>query len=293
MHILIEILQKEVNDPEICGYALDTLYNIMTIDIANDDEQKNLPADITTQFTEVYIKNKENIALLIHLLDEFDFHIRWPTVKLLNVLIKNCTKQMQECILVSPMAISKLMDLLQDSREIIRNDTLIVLQNLTKSHSNIQKIVAFENGFERLLEIIDNEGANDGGIIVEDCLNLIINLLRSNSSNQNFFKEGNFIKRLCKFFEFNNEIDAQVLWQEQKCRNINLLLNIIRSLVSPINQQQIIQNCQKAINNCGLLHRLCAALMINGLPAEVLTEVILLFLKKNLKKIFFFLFLNI
>jgi hypothetical protein len=185
---------------------------------------------------------------------------------------------MQECILVSPMAISKLMDLLLDSREIIRNDTLIVLQNLTKGHSNIQKIVAFENGFERLLEIIDNEGFNDGGVVVEDCLNLIINLLKSNSSNQNFFKEGNFIKRLCKYFEFNNnDSNESQVWHEQKCKNINLQLNVVRSLVSPSNQHQIIQNCQKAINNCGLLHRLCAALMIPGLPADVLTEVITIY----------------
>ena len=243
-----------------------------------------MPTDITIQFTEVYVKTKENISLLIQLLDEFDFHIRWPTVKLLNVLIKNCTKQMQECILVSPMAISKLMDLLLDSREIIRNDTLILLQNLTKGHSNIQKIVAFENAFERLLEIIDNEGSNDGGIIVSDCLNLIINLLKSNSSNQNFFKEGNFIKRLCKYFEFNNDNESQS-WYEQKCKNINLQLNVIRCLISPTNQHQIIQNCQKSINNCGLLHRLCAALMIPGLPAEVLTEVNFIELKYFKKNI--------
>ncbi len=37
MQILIEILQKDTSDPEICGYALDTLYNITTIDITNDD----------------------------------------------------------------------------------------------------------------------------------------------------------------------------------------------------------------------------------------------------------------
>ena len=73
--------------------------------------------------------------------------------------------------------------------------------------------------------------------------------------------------------EFNTETESQLVWQDQKCVNIKLLLNVIRALVSPINQQQIIQNCQKAINNCGLLHRLCAALMIPGLPAEVLTEV--------------------
>ena len=53
---------------------------------------------------------------------EYDFHVRWPTVRLLTVLLTNRPKDLQECLLVVPMAVSKLMDLLSDSREIIRND---------------------------------------------------------------------------------------------------------------------------------------------------------------------------
>ena len=52
-----------------------------------------------------------------------------------------------------------------------------------------QKIVAFENAFERLLSIVAIEGYSSGGIIVEDCLNLLLNLLRNNISNQNYFRE--------------------------------------------------------------------------------------------------------
>ena len=37
MQILIEILENNTSDPEICGYALDTLYNIMTVDLNNED----------------------------------------------------------------------------------------------------------------------------------------------------------------------------------------------------------------------------------------------------------------
>ena len=44
--------------------------------------------------------------------------------------------------------------------------------------------MAFENAFERLLLIIDEEGRSDGGIIVSDCLNLMLTLLRQNPSNQ-------------------------------------------------------------------------------------------------------------
>ena len=37
MQILIEILQTNKNDPEICGYSLDTLHNIMTVDPSNEE----------------------------------------------------------------------------------------------------------------------------------------------------------------------------------------------------------------------------------------------------------------
>ena len=51
--------------------------------------------------------------------------MRWPTVKLLTVLLTNKSKDMQEIILVSPMGVPKLIDLLSDSREIIRNDVSV------------------------------------------------------------------------------------------------------------------------------------------------------------------------
>lgn len=55
-------------------------------------------------------------------LEEFDFRVRWPALKLLMHLSSNRSKDIQEIILVSPMGVSKLMDLLSDSREVIRND---------------------------------------------------------------------------------------------------------------------------------------------------------------------------
>lgn len=79
---------------------------------------------------------------------------------------------------------SRLIDLLDDKREIIRNETLLLLIALTKSNQEIQKIIAFQNAFERLLNIISEEGAADGGIVVQDCLQLIQNMLRYNISNQ-------------------------------------------------------------------------------------------------------------
>ncbi|KAI1238729.1 hypothetical protein IHE44_0013470 [Lamprotornis superbus] len=156
-------------DSEIIGYALDTLYNVISNDLEEEEQEENSAKqvdDLGSQFTEIFIKQQENVTLLLTLVEEFDFHVRWPGVKLLTSLLKQQGPQVQQIILVSPMGVSRLMDLLADSREVIRNDGVLLLQQLTKSNAAIQKIVAFENAFERLLDIITEEGNSDGGTLV-------------------------------------------------------------------------------------------------------------------------------
>ncbi|XP_069385479.1 general vesicular transport factor p115 isoform X3 [Paralichthys olivaceus] len=291
MDHLINILQTDRSDSEILGYALDTLYNI----ICNDEEEeqdavtplpvsgkhKNVSApdenaqkqadDLGAQFTDTFIQEPEHVSLILSLLEEFDFHVRWPGVKLLTALLKNQCTQVQGVILVSPMGVSRLMDLLADSREVIRNDGLLLLQQLTKSNAAIQKIVAFENAFERLLDIITEEGSSDGGIVVEDCLLLLLNLLKNNSSNQNFFKEGSYIQRMKPWFEVGDDNSG---WSAQKVTNLHLMLQLVRVMVSPVNSPGATASCQKSMYQCGLLQQLCTILMATGVPADILTETI-------------------
>ncbi|XP_041839878.1 general vesicular transport factor p115 isoform X1 [Melanotaenia boesemani] len=277
MDHLINILQTDRSDSEILGYALDTLYNI----ICNDEEEEQDESedenaqkqadDLGAQFTETFIQDPEHIMLLLTLLEEFDFHVRWPGVKLLTALLKNQGVQVQGIILVSPMGVSRLMDLLADSREVIRNDGLLLLQQLTKSNAAIQKIVAFENAFERLLDIITEEGSSDGGIVVEDCLLLLLNLLKNNSSNQNFFKEGSYIQRMKPWFEVGDDNSG---WSAQKVTNLHLMLQLVRVMVSPVNSPGATASCQKSMYQCGLLQQLCTILMATGVPADILTETI-------------------
>ncbi|XP_039879883.1 general vesicular transport factor p115 isoform X2 [Simochromis diagramma] len=295
MDHLINILQTDRSDSEILGYALDTLYNV----ICNDEEEEQdesedavapLPVsgkhknvsvpdenaqkqadDLGLQFTDTFVQDPEHVTLLLTLLEEFDFHVRWPGVKLLTALLKNQGPQIQGIILVSPMGVSRLMDLLADSREVIRNDGLLLLQQLTKGNAAIQKIVAFENAFERLLDIITEEGSSDGGIVVEDCLLLLLNLLKNNSSNQNFFKEGSYIQRMKPWFEVGDDNSG---WSAQKVTNLHLMLQLVRVMVSPVNSPGATASCQKSMFQCGLLQQLCTILMATGVPADILTETI-------------------
>lgn len=61
------------------------------------------------------------------------------------------------------------------------------------------------------------------GIVVEDCLLLLQNLLKNNNSNQNFFKEGSYIQRMKPWFEVG---DDNCGWSAQKVTNLHLMLQV-------------------------------------------------------------------
>eukprot|EP00057_Strongylocentrotus_purpuratus_P015392 XP_011669866.1 PREDICTED: general vesicular transport factor p115 [Strongylocentrotus purpuratus] len=279
MDILVNVLETDRSDAEITGYALDTLFNLLSAYIEEDEQNEDLPngdvrdpeeLKLCVQFAEIFIKNPNNIPLVLGLLEDYEFRVRWPAIKLLTTLLSYQASQVQQYVLGSPMGVSKMMDLLSDNREVIRNDGLLLLIQLTKGNANIQKIVAFENAFERLLEIMSEEGGSDGGIVVEDCLLLLINLLKKNSSNQSFFKEGGLILRITPFFNIQKDSS----WSAQKVNNVHLMLQVVRILVAPSNPQQATGACQKVIHQCGLLKFLCDVLMASGVPADILTETI-------------------
>ncbi|VVD00610.1 unnamed protein product [Leptidea sinapis] len=274
MDTLKQVLELDRADNETINYALDALNNIMSpSQFEEEQDNPHIPMNIGEQFTEMFIKDPNNIQLILDMLDEYDFRVRLSAVQLLTSLLTNRTKDIQEIILVKPMGVSKMMDLLGDSREVIRNETLLLLIKLTKGNANIQKIVAFENAFDRLFEILNIEGYSDGGIIVEDCLLLMLNLLKNNSSNINFFKEGSYIQKMLPMF--NTPDDNEDLgWSPQKISNVHCMLQIVRTVVSPSNSIQLVANCQKIMKNVGLLDALCNILMASGVPADILTETI-------------------
>ena len=51
-----------------------------------------------------------------------------------------------------------------------------------------------------------------------------MNLLKNNPSNQNFFREGSYIRRLVEFFELNSIEKKR--WSAQKVTNVHLLLQV-------------------------------------------------------------------
>lgn len=61
------------------------------------------------------------------ILQEYDFYVRFHDIQLLGTLLAIRPDHVQDCVLTAPMGISRLMDLLGDRREIIRNGKLNIL----------------------------------------------------------------------------------------------------------------------------------------------------------------------
>jgi hypothetical protein len=120
MDAVLHILSIDRMDSEITTYCVEILLNITSPTLL-DDEDENMK-EVGDQFTEIFTKKSENVTILLSILDEYDFRIRLPLIKLLTNLLTNRPKEVQDTLLISPMGTSKLMDLLSDTREVIRND---------------------------------------------------------------------------------------------------------------------------------------------------------------------------
>ncbi|KAH9791005.1 Golgin candidate 6 [Citrus sinensis] len=184
--VIMVVLKEERDDVEMVRGALETLVSALTpLDHVKGPKKEVQPALMNT---DLLSREAESISLLLSLLSEEDFYIRYYTLQVLTVLLTNSLNRLQEAILTIPRGITRLMDMLMD-REVIRNEALLLLTYLTREAEEIQKIVVFEGAFEKIFSIIKEEGGSDGGVVVQDCLELLNNLLRNNESNQILLRE--------------------------------------------------------------------------------------------------------
>ncbi|OAV93002.1 hypothetical protein PTTG_02810 [Puccinia triticina 1-1 BBBD Race 1] len=144
----------------------------------------------------------------------------------------------------------------------------------------LMKIVAFEGGFDRLFHIIDVEGGiGAGGIVVQDCLLCVGQLLRYNVSNQNYFRETSCIPHLAPMLLFPPAQDPHPValdsfatqpWSEQKLNNALLVLALARTLISGAGVGKIAN--QRAILSGGLTRCLAEMGLASAAPPILKSE---------------------
>lgn len=192
---LIICLRKDAEDVDTIKVVLETLLMLFSPDEGSPEASDEIALWLADEFTQ----RQDNITALLDLLDSRDFYSRLYSLQLMSHISGARTERTQECIFTAPLGISRLVNVLSDAREPARNEALILLIALTPSSAELQKVVAFENAFERIFSLIEAEGSlTRGSEIVEDCLSLLANLLRLNISNQSYFRETGCVKRLAK-----------------------------------------------------------------------------------------------
>ncbi|XP_061368732.1 golgin candidate 6-like isoform X1 [Gastrolobium bilobum] len=247
--IMLSVLKEERDDVEMVRGALETLVSALTpINHAKGPSNEVQPALMNT---DLLSRETESISLLLSLLAEDDFYVRYYTLQLLTALVTNSPQRLQEAILTIPRGITRLMDMLMD-REVIRNEALLLLTHLTREAEEIQKILVFEGAFEKIFSIIKEEGGSDGGVVVQDCLELLNNLLRTNASNQVLLRETIGLDSLISILKLRGNAYT---FTQQKTINLLSALETINLLIKGGSEADPGKDMNKQANKTTLVQK--------------------------------------
>ncbi|XLT24312.1 hypothetical protein HN873_055604, partial [Arachis hypogaea] len=172
-------------DPQVRG-ALETLVSALTP--INHGKGSSNEVQLALMNTDLLSREADIISLLLSLLKEDDFYVRYYTLQLLTALLSNSPQSKDTCW-IPLQVVGSYIDhpswnntangYAHGSRVylyVIRNEALLLLTHLTRAAEEIQKIVVFEGVFEKIFRIIREEGNSDGGVVVQVLLRETIGL---------------------------------------------------------------------------------------------------------------------
>lgn len=88
---------------------------------------------------------------------KFSTQLVRTAVQLLSNLLRHRGPEVQSAVMQQPMGLSKLVDIVHDNREVIRNEAILMICELSRANSQIQQLLAYDNIFNDLLNIIETE----------------------------------------------------------------------------------------------------------------------------------------
>ena len=227
---LIGCLANDLDDVDTTKIVLETL---LTLFSPNEDSPE-ASDDIALWLADEFTQRQDNIKVLLGMLESSDFYSRLYSLQLIAAIFTARPERTQECVLNAALGASRLAATLDDSRDAVRNAGVVLLGELTQSSFELQKLVAFESAFDRVFNLVRLEGGlTQGGIVVQDCLQLLSNLVRYNPSNQSLFRESGCVSRLAELLrtanvESSGQAGGEVWSSPQRDKNIWGTLAVIR-----------------------------------------------------------------
>ncbi|KAL8726273.1 MAG: hypothetical protein Q9166_006819 [cf. Caloplaca sp. 2 TL-2023] len=269
---LIRCLNKDLEDVDTTKNTLETLLMLFNPDESSPEASDDIAFWLADEFTQ----RQENITVLLDLLESYDFYSRLYSLQLISAISTARPERTQECVGTSPVGVSRLVAVLDDKREAVRSEGLLLLAALTPSSPELQKVVAYENAFDRIFSIIDAEGSlTHGGVPVQDCLSLLANLLRLNISNQNLFRESGWMKKLAALLsdvlKAHKSTDGVADWaRPQQDKNVWGSLALIRLFL--IRGSIGTQANQRSFWQSGLLDQVLEISFLSSMDMDIRAE---------------------
>ncbi|KAF7290091.1 hypothetical protein HMN09_01314300 [Mycena chlorophos] len=225
---LLDVLANDAEvDADIGKATLETLVALCEV-----EEQKELGF----KHTDVVLATDRTVNTLFALLADNNFYTRFETLHFLSILLQNRRQVVQGFFLKAPAGSSSIMAVLEDKREMIRNEAINMVQTLIVQSAEIQKVLAFEGAFEKLFNIVTQEGGVEGGVVAQQALSSVDALLRFNNSNQSYFRDMPLPPVLCSLLLYppNLPMDEKApqefalqYWDNQKLANASLIVAIM------------------------------------------------------------------
>ncbi|OWZ24700.1 Vesicle tethering protein [Phytophthora megakarya] len=146
-----------------------------------------------TELMEAMLEFLQAITCLTLLQDPSPW-IRGPAIALVRALQDAQPSAFAKSVLECKEGLRRLLEVVEDRREHIRDAALAVLGQLTGRDKNAQQFLAFEEGFARLFQIMEVEGLTETGVspassVIADCLQIVNNMVRDNLMTQTLFLE--------------------------------------------------------------------------------------------------------
>ncbi|KAF1957116.1 hypothetical protein CC80DRAFT_54672 [Byssothecium circinans] len=192
---LIASLTKDAEDVDTLKVVLETLLMLFNPDEHSPEASDEIALWLADEFTQ----RQDNITVLLDLLETPDFYSRLYPLQLIRAIYGARPERTQECILTAPLGTPRLVAMLDDPRDAVRTEGLVLLNDLSRSSTELQKLFVFENAFDKVFDMIQADGSlAQGSVIVQDCLSLLANLVRFNASNQTTFRETGGVARFAQ-----------------------------------------------------------------------------------------------
>ncbi|EMD01169.1 hypothetical protein BAUCODRAFT_567079 [Baudoinia panamericana UAMH 10762] len=204
---LIAVLRRDgvegVGDVDTIRLVLETLLMLFNPDSNSPEASDEIAYFMADEFS----MRQDNVTLLLSLLDPSspyaDYYSRLYSVQLLSAICAARPERLQECVLSAPLGVSRLVGTLDDGRDAVRNAGLLLLVDLTSgANEDLRKIVAFDDVFVKVFALIRAEGGlADAGVVAQDCLSLLANLIKGSASNQTMFRESGCVAQMIRLLQ--------------------------------------------------------------------------------------------